>query len=381
MVILLVMISIYRWVMPVSLPQSQLQTLLPEGEKFQQLTQDPPVWVGKTQDQVVGYLALGQANGYGGPMSVATVMDAQGKIKKVSILAHRDTPAFINMLATQHYTDRFAGIQVPGAKASDFEVDGISGATYSSRGVAKGVGIGGRAVSSTVFGKTIPGVPERFNWGTVDAVVALLMGLMILGSVKKYRKLRWVTLGGGFILLGFYYSIPLSFSHLVSLCLGYFPDIHHSLAWYLLVPGVLLLCLAMGRNLYCYWLCPFGAFQELTAGMGGGKWRCRKSMDKSLGRIKSIVTVVCLVAGVILANPGVVGYEPFSLFFALQGEGIQWYILPVVVFASFFIHRFWCRYFCPVGVVLGVVAAYGRLIRRWRRGRKKEKALKKGGLK
>ncbi|MCG8564039.1 MAG: 4Fe-4S binding protein, partial [Desulfobacterales bacterium] len=242
----------------------------------------------------------------------------------------------------------------------------ISGATYSSRGVSSGVSSAGRAISSHVFDLPVSGEEKNIQWGWMDAVVGLLMALVLVGHWKKYKKLRWLTLAGSLIFIGFYYSVPLSFSGVVALCLGYFPDIHQSLVWYLMVPGVLGLCFILGRNLYCYWICPFGAFQELTAGLGGGKWRCRKSLDKPLGRLKYILTAACLLAGLILANPGGVGYEPFAPFFALQGEGIQWFILPVVVFASFFIPRFWCRYFCPVGVVLKVVAGYGRWIRRHR---------------
>ncbi|MCG8563709.1 MAG: FMN-binding protein, partial [Desulfobacterales bacterium] len=131
LVALLVMVAVYRYVVPISLPQSRLETLMPGVDQFQRISQDPAIWSGKKNGQVVGYLGLTQANGYGGPMSVATVVDTDGGILHVSILSHRDTAAFVRMLENQHYMERFKGIKVAGARAPVYDLDGISGATYS----------------------------------------------------------------------------------------------------------------------------------------------------------------------------------------------------------------------------------------------------------
>ncbi len=40
------------------------------------------------------------------------------------------------------------------------------------------------------------------------------------------------------------------------------------------------------------------------------------------------------------------------MMFSLTGAGIQWYILPLSLVGSFFVLNFWCRLFCPVGLVL-----------------------------
>jgi polyferredoxin len=52
------------------------------------------------------------------------------------------------------------------------------------------------------------------------------------------------------------------------------------------------------------------------------------------------------------AHPTLGSYEPFSMMFSLTGAGVQWYILPLSLVGSFFVLNFWCRLFCPVGLVL-----------------------------
>ncbi len=52
------------------------------------------------------------------------------------------------------------------------------------------------------------------------------------------------------------------------------------------------------------------------------------------------------------AHPTLGSYEPFAMMFSLTGAGVQWYILPLSLVGSFFVLNFWCRLFCPVGLVL-----------------------------
>jgi polyferredoxin len=56
--------------------------------------------------------------------------------------------------------------------------------------------------------------------------------------------------------------------------------------------------------------------------------------------------------GLVTVNPSAGAYEPFSMIFSLQGDGIQWFIMPAVIVGCFFIPDMFCRFFCPAGEML-----------------------------
>lgn len=64
-----------------------------------------------------------------------------------------------------------------------------------------------------------------------------------------------------------------------------------------------------------------------------------------------------------LHTPSVANFEPFAVLFGQDGYGVQWLLLPLVLLAALFIKRFWCNYFCPVGVANEFVVGLGRKVR------------------
>lgn len=74
---------------------------------------------------------------------------------------------------------------------------------------------------------------------------------------------------------------------------------------------------------------------------------------------------VALMLIFLSAHPAMGSYEPFAMMFSLEGLGIQWYILPASLLGAFFVPRFWCRLFCPVGLYLNELARLRRRIRTW----------------
>jgi len=95
--------------------------------------------------------------------------------------------------------------------------------------------------------------------------------------------------------------------------------------------------------------------QEITAKVGGGKFKCcNKAIEAKAAKLRYILIYVALIGAFLTKSPSFAGYEPFATLFGRQGFGIQWLILPVVIFSSFFISRFWCRFFCP-GLIINEI--------------------------
>jgi len=90
-----------------------------------------------TSGQAVGVGMLVASRGYGGPMYLAVGVDRNGKVAGVTIVSMAETPGLgTKVVDDPTYLPRFTGLDSADAV---HEVDTITGATKSSRGVRNGV--------------------------------------------------------------------------------------------------------------------------------------------------------------------------------------------------------------------------------------------------
>ena len=136
-----------------------------------------------------------------------------------------------------------------------------------------------------------------------------------------------------------------------------------------------LLSAVIFRSAFCGWICPFGALQEGIMALSERLQRripaLKKAMkaahakaaplirfDRYLRWLKYVVlawiVMATITAGVMVFRD----YDPYAalltIFKASLGPGLI--ILGIVVVASFFVERPWCRYACPLGAINGIVS-------------------------
>jgi hypothetical protein len=180
-----------------------------------------------------------------------------------------------------------------------------------------------------------------------------------------------VTLVVGGVLLNAQYSIE-QIATILSLNL---PSITTTSA-FLLVVGVPIMVMLFG-NIYCGYVCPFGAMQELLGYVLPVRFKPTISNDTMRwGRlVKYAVLFVFIVAFFLSRNRTTLSTEPlisvFNLHF-LQGFSIAAMVEPqqvvvaivaVSMLAALFYERFWCRYLCPAGAFLSLLNNVGVLRR------------------
>jgi len=114
---------------------------------------------------------------------------------------------------------------------------------------------------------------------------------------------------------------------------------------------------------FCGWICPFGTFQEFIGKIGRKIFKKKynhfipEKFDKVLRYLRYVVLALVLYNTTVTAKLVFQDIDPYyALFNMFTGEvAITAYIiLGVVMIASLFVERPFCKYMCPYGAVLGV---------------------------
>jgi len=119
-----------------------------------------------------------------------------------------------------------------------------------------------------------------------------------------------------------------------------------------------------GRGVYCGWLCPFGALQELTnlaaRRLGVKQVAVPQALHERLWVIKYTLFVGLLALSFYSMHEALVmaEAEPFKTAISLRMWRAWPFVLYVLVLlgAGLFIERFYCRYLCPLGAGIAIPA-------------------------
>ena len=93
------------------------------------------VFPAKKSGETFAVAIEGQGRGFHGTIGVMVGVSKDGAITDIGITSHSETPGIGSRVTEQAFTSRFKGRPITG----EIQVDGISGATYSSKGVMSAV--------------------------------------------------------------------------------------------------------------------------------------------------------------------------------------------------------------------------------------------------
>ena len=314
---------------------------------------------------------MSEGEGYGGPLVVgvrARKSEDGGRLAEVLMLSHKESPAFMERLRHGHFFKQFGGKGVSDDYIVDNDIDAVSGATVSSRGFTA-------AVREAVHLGAVNHLKLKPTWqqpgwalGIEEAVLVLLF---VLAFVAGYRKEKFAkaakmtVMVGTLVFVGFYANVSLSLANISGIFMGYIPSPQQHPMWWIMMIAVLGSIVFLGRNIYCQQVCPFMVVQDLAQKTSGVKMKIDSRFQKRARTLIFFLSWVALMLIFLAAHPALGSYEPFAMMFSLEGLGIQWYILPASLLGSFFVPRFWCRLFCPVGLYLNELVRFRRKVRGW----------------
>jgi len=220
-------------------------------------------------------------------------------------------------------------------------------------------------------------------WSASRANVALLVVLLsaltlifaFQSRLARFRTAHRVVRNGFLAIvlvwLGWIAGAQLSIVHIITYLRA--PFQHFDIGFYLAEPLIVILAayafvsvLLIGRGVFCGWLCPFGALQELLARASHAlripQWNPRPALEQRLWMGKYIAAAVLLMLVLTGADPSgaTLEIEPFKTAITAKFTRAWPYALYAGALLSIglFSERAYCRFLCPLG---GVLATLDRL--------------------
>ncbi|KAA3648436.1 MAG: FMN-binding protein [Chloroflexi bacterium] len=321
-------------------------------------------WADGDEEHLIGYVALGEANGYGGPLTMAVGVDANGEIISLSIAQEKETPSWSTRIRNSDFVSSLLGKSYDEAFKVGEDVDAITGATVSSKGIAEAVLNGGQIAARHIGLPVAPLPAPEIVFGIPEIVLIALfaVGYVAHQAQFKYKKqARWATLITGMVVLGFIYNAPVTLAYINKFLMGFWPEWQSNLYWYILIGGIIFVFTIDNKNPYCEWFCPFGAAQECMGLIGGAKVRSPGNYRQFLKWLQRGLAWLAVVLALLYRSPGLTSYEIFGTLFELIGSNFQFILLAIVLLAALFIKRPWCNYLCPLDPVVDFI----RMVRKW----------------
>lgn len=215
-----------------------------------------------------------------------------------------------------------------------------------------------------------------------DEIALLILGLVVLLIIfinqhylvlnsDIFHKIRLSYLLFTILFIGYYAQGQLSIVNILSLqhllmegasFSPFLLDPMTSILWCFVLVSLIL----FGRGLFCGWLCPFGALQEvasiLAKKLNIKKLKVSVKRHKRLQKIKYLILIM-IVSGSFFSLPlgaTLAELEPFktsiTLYFIRDWQYVIYAI--ILLFAAMKIHKFYCRYLCPLGACLALFGAF-----------------------
>lgn len=339
----------------------------------------------------------------GKPIAVLVAIDTNARIVGLRIVQHEEPILVIGVKPADldHFTQQFSGLWAfDNVRINAFDrdgykgIDGISGATITAMVLNRTIMSSVQAVANTmhwpadeVKGNEIVLESGSDRWSDQwwlwsekwPTVVAMGLALGVLLAIlffqdwlvkrpKVYRTLRLGYLLYTLVFIGYIFTAQLSIVNI----LAFIQTFNAGFTWetLLLDPALFLLwsfvamsMIFWGRGVFCGWLCPFGALQELihklSARFDFPTLHIPGPVHERLWTIKYFILIGLI--GISLDSferaAAVAEVEPFKTVFVLTFVR-DW---PYVIYAlgllavSAFNSKFYCKYLCALGAGLSIL--------------------------
>jgi len=320
-------------------------------------------------DRLAGYILSSEdlapeVRGFGGRINLAVyVDDRHGSLIGFHIIRSNETPAYLELLSG--WSDSLIGRSL--FQPEPFaDVQAVTGATVSSEAIVSALQASGQRFAAEVLGRPVePLGGQRAHRAkylpdahAIYLITAFALALIVtyFGGFRSRLVVLCLSLGAGGIWLNAQYSSE----QIITILSGHTPAIAVTGA-FLLVVGVPLLVVIFG-NLYCGYICPFGAAQELIGYVLPGRFKppiSNESMRKARF-VKYVILLIVVIVFFASRDRTTLAADPLISVFGWRFTTYDFrsallFVVVAALIGSIFWPRFWCRYLCPAGAFLSLL--------------------------
>ena len=279
--------------------------------------------------------------GYGGTVPLEITLE-DGKIKSIKALANSETPRFFKTASA--LLSEWDGQTVE--DALKMQVNGVSGATFSSKAIIGNVQRGLQYIAKNPVKESARAGFDFSIKAMAGLIVVLLASIVpLFVRDKRYRIGQQVL---NVVVLGFWCGSFLNYTSMVN----YMSNGMNVIA--LIVPIIMLVTafvypLFGKKSYYCTHVCPFGSLQELVGKCFRYKVKMSYLTARRLDLFRQILWAMLMLCLWTRVWFDWIDYEPFSAFVF---QSASWVVISIAIaFAalSAVVARPYCRFVCPTG--------------------------------